>query len=72
MSYRNRKFKISGNKWDEKFELSDGSYSISDINQMFHTFLFNIRNYLLKVNNTQRPEVESNIILPRLINFDIK
>ena len=72
MSYRNRKFKIPGNKWDEKFELPDGSYSISDINQMFHTFLFNIRNYLLKVNNTQRPEVESNIILPRLINFDIK
>ena len=30
-SYKNNKFKISAPKWDEEFELPDGSYSVSDI-----------------------------------------
>ena len=29
--YKNNTFKISTPKWNEKFELSDGSYFISDI-----------------------------------------
>ena len=30
-SYKNNKFKISAPTWNEEFELPDGSYSISDI-----------------------------------------
>ena len=40
--------------------------------QMFHAFLFNIRNCSPKVINMQRREAELNIILPRVNNFDIK
>ena len=31
MFYKNNKFKISETRWVEKFELPDGSYIISDI-----------------------------------------
>ena len=34
-SYNNNKFKISAPTWNEKFELPDGSYSISDIQDYF-------------------------------------
>ena len=30
-SYKNNKLKISAPKWNEEFELPDGSFSISDI-----------------------------------------
>ena len=30
-SYKNNKLKISAPKWNEEFELPDGSYSVSDI-----------------------------------------
>ena len=30
-SYKNNKFKISAPTWNEEFELPDGSYSMSDI-----------------------------------------
>ena len=30
-SYNNNKFKISAPTWNDKFELPDGSYSISDM-----------------------------------------
>ena len=40
--------------------------------QIFHPFLFNIRNYSPKVINIQRRKTELNIILPRVNNFDIK
>ena len=30
-SYKNNKFKISAPTWNEKFELPDGLYSVSDI-----------------------------------------
>ena len=40
--------------------------------QIFHAFLFNIRNYSPKVINIQRQEEELNIILSRVNNFDIK
>ena len=33
-SYKN-KFKISASTWNDKFELSDGSYSVSDILEYF-------------------------------------
>ena len=31
MSYRIKKIKISATTWNDKFELPDGSYSVSDI-----------------------------------------
>ena len=38
--YNNNKFKISAPTWNEEFELPDGSYSISDIQDYFnHVFL---------------------------------
>ena len=38
-SYNNNKFKISTTTWDEEFELPDGSYSISDIQNYFEYIL---------------------------------
>ena len=34
-SYNNNRFKISAPTWNEKFELPNGSYSISDIEDYF-------------------------------------
>ena len=34
-SYNNNKFKISGPTWNDKFELSDGLYSVSGIQDYF-------------------------------------
>ena len=34
-SYKNHKFEISASTWNEEFELPDGSYSISDIQDYF-------------------------------------
>ena len=34
-SYENNKFKISALTWNEGFELPDGSYSVSDIQDYF-------------------------------------
>ena len=38
-SYNNNKFKISAPTWSEEFELPDGSYSISDIQNYFEYIL---------------------------------
>ena len=38
-SYKNNKFKISAPTWNEEFELPDGSYSISDIQDCFEYIL---------------------------------
>ena len=38
-SYNNNKFKISVPTWREEFELPDGSYSISDIQDYFEYIL---------------------------------
>ena len=38
-SYNNNKFKISAPTWNDKFELPDGSYSISDIQVYFEYIL---------------------------------
>ena len=34
-SYNKNKFKISASTWNDKFELPDGSYSVSDIQDYF-------------------------------------
>ena len=38
-SYKNNKCKISARTWNEEFELLDGSYSISDIQDYFEYIL---------------------------------
>ena len=53
-SYNNNKFKISGPKWSETFDLPDGSYEISDI-----------QDYFLKMIN-KHEKVENNENLPVL------
>ena len=35
ISYNNNKFKISAPTWNDKFELPDGSYSVSNIQDYF-------------------------------------
>ena len=37
--YKNNKFKVSAPRWNEEFELPDGSYSVSDIQNYFE-FIF--------------------------------
>ena len=51
-SYNNNKFKISAPTWNDKFELPDGSYSVSDIQDYFK--------YILKEHreNTNKPSVQ--------------
>ena len=39
ISYNNNKFIISAPTWDDEFELPDGSYSISDIQDYFEYIL---------------------------------
>ena len=38
-SYKNNKFKISAPTWDNKFELPDGSFSVSNIQDYFEYIL---------------------------------
>ena len=38
-SYNNNKFKISSPTWNDKFELTDGSYSVSDSQDYFEYIL---------------------------------
>ena len=38
-SYNNNKFKMSAPTWNHKFELTDGSYSVSDIQDYFEYIL---------------------------------
>ena len=46
-SYKNNKLKISAPTWNEEFELSDGSFSISDIHDYFECILKNMEKRLL-------------------------
>ena len=46
-SYKNNKFKISALTWNEEFELPDGSYAISDIQDYFKYILKNMRQLLI-------------------------
>ena len=41
-AYNNDRFKISPPTWDDEFDLSDGSYSISDIQDYFE---YNIKKH---------------------------
>ena len=54
-SYNNNKFKKSAPTWNDKFELLDGSYSVSDIQDYFE--------YILKKHggNIDKPSVKTYI-----------
>ena len=43
MSYKSNKFKISIPTWNEKFDLPDGSYSVSDIQDYFEYIFKNMK-----------------------------
>ena len=66
-SYNNNKFKISAPTWNDKFELPDGSYSVSDIQDYFE--------YILKKHweNTDKPSVQIYVNkIKNRITFKIK
>ena len=71
-SYNYNKFKISSPKWNEDFELPDGSYSISDIQDYFEYILKkhsesvdnpSIRIYVNKIENRITFKIKSGYIL---------
>ena len=41
--HKNNEFNIAGAMWNEKIELSDGSYSVSDIQKCFKYFIKNMK-----------------------------
>ena len=66
-SYNNNKFKISAPTWNDKFELPDGSYSVSDIQDYFE--------YILKKHgeNIDNPSVKIYVNkIENRITFSIK
>ena len=66
-SYNNNKFKISAPTWSEEFELPDGSYSTSDIQDYFE--------YILKKHSesVDNPSIRMNINrIENRITFKIK
>ena len=61
----NNKFKISGPRWDEEFELPDGSYSTADIQDFFE--------YILKKHGKVNPSIRIYINkIENRITFKIK
>ena len=66
-SYNNNKFNISAPTWNDKFELSDGSYSVSDVRDYFK--------YIFKKHekNTNKPSVQIYVNkIENRITFKIK
>ena len=46
-SYKDNKFKISALTWNEEFQLPDGSYSVSDIQDYFECILKDMEKILI-------------------------
>ena len=74
-SYNNNKFKISAPTWSEEFELPDGSYSLSDIQDYFEYILKkhsesinnpSIRIYVNKIENRITFKIKSGYYLELL------
>ena len=66
-SYNNNKFKISAPTWNDEFELQDGSYSVSDIQDYF--------NYILEKHGEDIDEPSVQIYVNKIenrITFKIK
>ena len=74
-SYNNHKFEISAPTWNEEFELPDGSYSVSDIQDYFEYILKkhservdnpSIRIYVNKIENKITFKIKSGYYLELL------
>ena len=74
-SYNNNKFKISAPTWNDEFELPDGSYSISDIQDYFEYILKkygdyidkpSIQIYVNKIENRATSKIKNGYILELL------
>ena len=74
-SYNNNKFKISAPTWSEEFELPDGSYSVSDIQDYFEYILKkhiesvdnpSIKIYVYKIGNRITFKIKSGYYLELL------
>ena len=66
-SYKNNKLKISAPTWDEEFELPDGSYSVSNIQEYFE---YNLKKHGEKTDN---PSIRICVIkIENRITFKIK
>ena len=64
-AYNNNKFKISAPTWNDKFELSDGLYSVSDIQDYF--------NYVFKKHGEDKPSVQIYVTkIENRVTFKIK
>ena len=80
-SYNNNKFKISAPTWNEEFELPDGSYSVSDIQDYFEYILKkhsesvdnpSIRIYVNKIENRITFKIKSGYYLELLTSETMK
>ena len=80
-SYNNNKFKISAPTWNDEFELPDGSYSISDIQDYFEYILKkhgenidnpSIRIYVNKIENRITFKIKTGYSLELLTPETIK
>ena len=80
-SYNNNKFKISAPTWSEEFELPDGSYSVSDIQDYFEYILKkhsesvdnpSIRIYVNKIENRITFKIKNGYYLELLTPETIK
>ena len=68
-SYNNNKFKISALTWNDKFELPDGSYSVSDIQDYFE-YIFILKKH---GENTDKPSVQTYVNkIENRVTFKIK
>ena len=80
-SYNNNKFKISAPTWTEEFELSDGSYSVSDIQDYFEYILKkhgesvdnpSIRMYINRIENRITFKIKNGYYLELLTHETMK
>ena len=80
-SYNNNKFKISAPTWNDKFELPDGSYSVSDIQDYFEYILKkhgenidnpSIKIYVNKIENRITFKIKNGYSLELLTHETIK
>ena len=80
-SYNNNKFKIAAPTWKVKFELPDGSYSISDIEDYFEYILKkhaesvdkpSLQIYVNKIENRVTFKIKNGYSLERLTSATMK
>ena len=77
-SYKNNKFKISAPTWNEEFELPDGSYFISDIQDYFEYILKrhgvntvdpSLRIYTNKIENRITFKIKTELLTPETMKL---